>query len=66
MISILLAHLLVDHWRLGEFLLYGGAGVGLVGGVGLFLWGRHERRASSTPWVSDEDQPPQGALIKRV
>ncbi len=37
MVISLLSHLLADHLPLGALLLYGGAGAGLVCGVGLFL-----------------------------
>ena len=40
------AHLLGESWHIADVLLYGGATVGFALGIGLFLWGRHERRSA--------------------
>ncbi|MFN8662746.1 MAG: hypothetical protein U0075_12690 [Thermomicrobiales bacterium] len=65
MSTTLLGHLLADHWQHGELLLYGGAGVGLVSGLGLFLWGRHERHAPPPPQPTADVSISQGPLLKR-
>jgi hypothetical protein len=51
---MILAHLLGESWHIADLLLYGGAGLGLACGVGLFLWGRHERQVGPSP-LPDED-----------
>jgi hypothetical protein len=61
---MILAHLVGDHWRLGEFLLYGGAGVGLVCGTGLFLWGRRERQGIPPPPSPEAVEVSREPLIK--
>ncbi len=46
----LLAHLIGESWHIEDLLLYGGASLGLILGIGLFLWGRVERvRNTSHP-----------------
>jgi hypothetical protein len=47
--QLLLGHLVGESWHLGDLLLYGGASVGLVLGIGLFLWGRSERVGNQLP-----------------
>jgi hypothetical protein len=61
----MLAHLLGDGWHVADLLLYGGASVGLVGGFGLFLWGRREHRASPPPQSPEAVQARQEPLVKR-
>ena len=39
----LLAHLIGESWHIADLLLYGGASLGLILGIWLFLWGRVER-----------------------
>jgi hypothetical protein len=56
MISLLTpAHLMGTGPHIEDILLYGGASLGLAFGVGLFLWGRVERRRDRDP--SDETHP---------
>ena len=43
MTPMLVAHLMGESWHIADLLLYGGAGLGLILGIGLFLWGRVER-----------------------
>jgi hypothetical protein len=65
MITMILAHLVGEQWHIAELLLYGGAGIGLIGGVGLFLWGRHERQAPPLPPPLEAGLLHQEPLIKR-
>jgi hypothetical protein len=60
----ILAHLMGESWHVADLLLYGGAGVGLVGGVGLFLWGRQERQAAPSPQPQKDEQRRPQSLIK--
>jgi hypothetical protein len=65
-----LAHLIGESWHLEDLLLYGGASVGLVLGIGLFRWGRGERvRQTDHPAASDVDgdvcREPPGRLPPR-
>jgi hypothetical protein len=63
--TMILAHLLGEKWHLADLLLYGGAGIGFMGGAGLFLWGRRERQAPLHPQPPEADQLRQAPLIKR-
>lgn len=63
--TIMLAHLLGEQWHFADLLLYGGAGIGFIGGVGLFLWGFRERQAPLLPQPTEADQLHQEPLIKR-
>jgi hypothetical protein len=53
-----LAHLMGTSPHVADILLYGGASVGVAGGLGLFFWGRHTRR-SHPDNQSSERQPGQ-------
>jgi hypothetical protein len=55
MTPMLVAHLIGESWHVAELLLYGGAGLGLILGIGLFLWGRVERGQVPNTVVSDAD-----------
>ena len=61
---MILAHLLGESWHIADLLLYGGAGLGLACGVGLFLWGRHERKVSSPPRLDDDVRHRPQSLIR--
>ena len=39
---VLLAHLIGQRWYIKDLLLYGGATLGMIHGIGLFRWGRDE------------------------
>jgi hypothetical protein len=47
-----LAHLMGTSPHVADILLYGGASLGVTGGLGLFFWGRHTRQSQPA------DQPP--------
>lgn len=54
----LLAHLMGTSPHVEDILLYGGASLGLACGIGLFLWGRHERHGEmrKAEQVPESDQ----------
>ena len=41
--QVVFAHLIGESWHIADLLLYGGASLGLILGIGLFLRGRVER-----------------------
>lgn len=62
---------IVAHLMMGasphvtDILLYGGAGLGLATGLGLFFWGRHIRQSTATAPQQKEPASEQPAHVNR-
>ncbi|MFN8594143.1 MAG: hypothetical protein U0031_22025 [Thermomicrobiales bacterium] len=61
---LLPAHLMIAGWHMAALLLYGAAGVGMILGIGLFLWGRLERQRE--PVLSDQDHRDEANVTSRL
>lgn len=60
------AHLMMGGSpHVADILLYGGAGLGLATGFGLFFWGRHIRQTTAQAPQQEEPTSAQSAHLNR-